>query len=238
MNSILSIEPGVALKFNNGGISASGTFNSIGDEINKILFTSIYDDSDGNDTINDKQVFAVATPTSYLWRGLIMETNSISQIKNAEIKYATAGISYIDSPLVLKKVKFEKNNLGMSVDNVSIKNHSVNVECVEFVDNITDIIPTGFLTKAPKEDSSGFVYFLNYELSPEKIREMQEEYDVKVEATSTTTPVFNAEQIEEMNRQYIEQKQTTSTTSPVLLDEQIRKMQEEYEKSKNNCCGN
>lgn len=70
-----------------------------------------------------------------------------------------------------------------------------------------------------------------YVLEPQKIKEMQEEYNVKAK-NATTTPILNDKQIEKMEKQYVKQKVNTKSAPSVLSDEQIRKMQEEYEKNK------
>ncbi|MDP2337483.1 MAG: right-handed parallel beta-helix repeat-containing protein, partial [Bacteroidota bacterium] len=88
--SVVSVDPGVVIKFNQryyGYLSVSGAIKAIGKENNKIIFTCIADDSASGDTNNNG---TSTVPTNYDWQGLdftgtASDTENI--LKNCEIRY-------------------------------------------------------------------------------------------------------------------------------------------------------
>jgi len=88
--NVVTIEPGVVIKFNQryyGYLSVSGAIKAIGKKDNKIIFTSIADDSAAGDTNNNG---TSSVPTNYDWQGLdftgtASDTENI--LKNCEIRY-------------------------------------------------------------------------------------------------------------------------------------------------------
>ena len=88
--NVVTIDPGVVIKFNqrySGYLTINGAIKAIGKDGNKIIFTSISDDSAGGDTNNNG---TASTPTNYDWQGLdfsgtASDTENI--LKNCEIRY-------------------------------------------------------------------------------------------------------------------------------------------------------
>jgi len=87
---VVSIDPGVVIKFNQryyGYITVNGALKATGKASNKIIFTSIADDSAGGDTNNNG---TGTIPYNYDWQGLdftgtASDTENI--LKNCEIRY-------------------------------------------------------------------------------------------------------------------------------------------------------
>ena len=88
--NVVTIDPGVVIKFNQryyGYLSVGGAIKAIGKENNKIIFTSIADDSASGDTNNNG---TSSIPTNNDWQGLdftgtASDTENI--IKNCEVRY-------------------------------------------------------------------------------------------------------------------------------------------------------
>jgi hypothetical protein len=89
--NVVTVEPGVVIKFQsqtNGFLTVNGALKAIGTESNKIIFTSINDDSAGGDTNNNG---TSSTPANTDWQGLdftgtASDTENI--LKNCEIRYS------------------------------------------------------------------------------------------------------------------------------------------------------
>ena len=89
--NIVTVDPGVVIKFQGstgGYLTVNGALKAIGQENNKIIFTSINDDSAGGDTNNNG---TSSTPSNQDWQGLDF-TGSASDteniIKNCEVRYS------------------------------------------------------------------------------------------------------------------------------------------------------
>ncbi len=89
--NVVTVEPGVVIKFQSqtsGFLTVNGALKAIGTESNKIIFTSINDDSAGGDTNNNG---TSSTPVNTDWQGLdftgtASDTENI--LKNCEIRYS------------------------------------------------------------------------------------------------------------------------------------------------------
>ncbi len=89
--SVVTVEPGVVIKFQGqtgGYLTVNGALKAIGKENNKIIFTSINDDSAAGDTNNNG---TASTPANTDWQGLdftgsASDTDNI--LKNCEIRYS------------------------------------------------------------------------------------------------------------------------------------------------------
>ena len=89
--NIVTVDPGVVIKFQNstsGYLTVNGALKAIGKENNKIIFTSINDDSAGGDTNNNG---TTSTPSTSDWQGLdftgtASDTENI--LKNCEVRYS------------------------------------------------------------------------------------------------------------------------------------------------------
>lgn len=89
--NVVTMEPGVVIKFQNntgGYLTVNGALKAIGKKDNKIIFTSINDDSAGGDTNNNG---TSTTPGTSDWQGIDF-TNSASDteniLKNCEVRYS------------------------------------------------------------------------------------------------------------------------------------------------------
>lgn len=112
--SVVSVNPGVVIKFNQryyGYLTVSGALKAIGKKDNKIIFTSIADDSASGDTNNNG---TASTPTNYDWQGLdfagtASDTENI--LKNCEIRYTgypnywDGAIRFTDCKVVMDSTK-------------------------------------------------------------------------------------------------------------------------------------
>lgn len=87
-NAVLTIEPGVVIKFNSGNyITVNGALIANGTSGENIVFTSIKDDSRGGDTNNDGNT---STPAKGNWRAIIFKDTSIDSLnvlKNVDIRF-------------------------------------------------------------------------------------------------------------------------------------------------------
>lgn len=112
----LTINPGVVLKFSNNRIvTGEGAINAIGTESEKIIFTSLQDDSRGGDTNIDGNG---SVPAPGNWNGLFfLESTLQSTLQNCEFRYggdAARSDSEREGTIIS-----ENNNL--SVDNCLIQ---------------------------------------------------------------------------------------------------------------------
>ncbi len=89
--NVVTIEPGVVIKFQNqtsGYLTVNGAIKALGTESQKIIFTSINDDSAGGDTNNNG---TSSTPANTDWQGIdftgtASDTENI--MKNCEVRYS------------------------------------------------------------------------------------------------------------------------------------------------------
>jgi len=126
----LTIEPGVVVKFydadphDNTGtyLIVQSDLTAIGTTDEKIVFTSMLDDSFGGDTNDDA---AATTPKKGDWDGISLDDNSAKIIfDHVVLSYAYIGINY-DSVyknffrgLTIKNSEIKNNNTGLSFRNV------------------------------------------------------------------------------------------------------------------------
>jgi hypothetical protein len=91
---ILTIAPGVVLKFVNNGISdisVQGALIAQGTPSQKIIFTSLPDDSNGGDTNNDGNATVPARGNWRCIQFLSSSTDTLNALKNCEIRYSGSG---------------------------------------------------------------------------------------------------------------------------------------------------
>ena len=86
------------------------------------LFTSVYDDSDGNDAYGDGA--SVGNAGSQEIR---LESGSSSDIKDAEFRYFKKALAYTNSPISLENVTFTNNTLGISAGSAETILKAINV---------------------------------------------------------------------------------------------------------------
>lgn len=92
-NAVLTLEPGVVMKFIDGryGLYVYGALVANGTPTEKIVFTAIRDDSKGGDTNNDG---SNSSPGRGQWLGVIFYNSiidSLNSVKNSEIRYGGSG---------------------------------------------------------------------------------------------------------------------------------------------------
>lgn len=117
----LTINPGVVMKFSGNGINVyEGAINAVGTPTEKIIFTSISDDSRGGDTnINGNGT----APAPGNWYGLAFRESTLqSQLQYAEIRYGgdALPIPYTVYEIVREGTIISENN-NLSVDNCIIQ---------------------------------------------------------------------------------------------------------------------
>ena len=118
-NNTVSIDPGVVIKshnFYNQGILVNGALKAVGTKSEKIVFTSIKDDSAWGDSNNDG---TGSIPGSNDWRGLSFSGTSNDNeniLKNCEIRYS--GDSYVDGVYTTAPLAF--SSCKVVVDSVKI----------------------------------------------------------------------------------------------------------------------
>jgi RHS repeat-associated protein len=83
----LTIEPGTIVKFDSSGLIVRGTLLANGTSQDKIIFTSIKDDSYGGDTNNDG---SATSPAPGNWTAIDFVSSSASSVGNSIIKYGGA----------------------------------------------------------------------------------------------------------------------------------------------------
>jgi len=108
--STLVIDPGVVLKFSGRELDIRGRLSVNGVSGNPVIFTSIGDDSDGNDASNDGASAGSVGGT----QGVYMRSGATSDINNAEFRYMKIGTSYDNSPIDLENIIYDSNELGVS----------------------------------------------------------------------------------------------------------------------------
>ncbi len=93
-NAVLTISPGVVIKFSSGYsyISVSGALIAHGLTTNKIIFTALADDSNGGDTNNDGNASA---PSAGNWSVIDFQpssADSLNSMRNCEFRYGGNGV--------------------------------------------------------------------------------------------------------------------------------------------------
>lgn len=113
----VTIEPGTVFKFSNGSskLSVSGGLIAAGKKTNKIIFTSLYDNSvSGNTNYNSG-----ADPTGYKWYGIEFYNSSnddLNTLKNCEVRYVNNSIRMTDCKVVLDSMLLNfSGNYALSI---------------------------------------------------------------------------------------------------------------------------
>ena len=112
----VSIEPGTVFKYTNyGKLSVRGGLDATGAKTNKIIFTSIYDNSvSGNTNFNTG-----ADPTGYKWNGVEFFDSSddgMNKLKNCEVRYVANSIRMTNCMVLMDSMLLNfSNNYAVSV---------------------------------------------------------------------------------------------------------------------------
>ncbi|PIP73998.1 MAG: hypothetical protein COW88_00275 [Candidatus Lloydbacteria bacterium CG22_combo_CG10-13_8_21_14_all_47_15] len=136
--SALVVESGATLKFQGRRLIVSGHMQVAGVASTPVVFTSAFDDSDGNDaTGNGASVGTVSG-----MQGIVLEPGSSSSISDAEFRFMHTALSYLDSPITLADVRFVNNRLAVAA-NAKTLAHTIIVSGVTFEDNVSTTSPSG-----------------------------------------------------------------------------------------------
>ncbi|MBU4608947.1 MAG: lamin tail domain-containing protein, partial [Euryarchaeota archaeon] len=117
-NSSLDIGAGSVFKFkDNNTLNIMGELNVIGSQSEPVIFTSVYDDSDGIDVYNDGDMEVSNIPK----KGGINLQSANSVIENAEFRYLDKATAYkapygYQSPINLKNVNYIDNIWSIFAD--------------------------------------------------------------------------------------------------------------------------
>ncbi len=126
--STLTIDPGVvikALSFRNSIWSIYGTLTAIGTLAEPIVFTSLYDDSNGGDTNNNADA---NVPGPGQWRSIVIYESSgnTSIMDHCQILYGgydyfdnTKAVRIVDSSPTITNSRFYKNSISLAIEGFS-----------------------------------------------------------------------------------------------------------------------
>ena len=126
--STLTIDPGVvikALSFRNSIWSIYGTLTAIGTTAEPIVFTSLYDDSNGGDTNNNADA---NVPGPGQWRSIVIYESSgnTSIMDHCQILYGgydyfdnTKAVRIVDSSPTITNSRFYKNSISLAIEGFS-----------------------------------------------------------------------------------------------------------------------
>lgn len=119
----LTAGAGSVWKFDRYPLNIYGTLAVQGTASEQVLFTSLYDDADGNDV----EGTGSTTPTILNGSGIYMQSGASSDFLNAIIRYMKIGASYNSSPISLENVSFERNETGVSANPGETITKAINV---------------------------------------------------------------------------------------------------------------
>ena len=116
-STTLTIEPGVVVKFeNNSSINSAGDIIANGNTNNKIIFTSIFDDSVAGDTNGDADN---TVPNKNDWNGIYFDNVHNSSFTNVEFRCASDILMANTSDINLENIDMYESNTGVTVFNNS-----------------------------------------------------------------------------------------------------------------------
>jgi pimeloyl-ACP methyl ester carboxylesterase len=118
----LTIEPGVVVKFASSatGIEAQAEISAVGKDEEKIVFTSIHDDSVGGDT----DISNERSPQPADWDKINVSPNFPARFENVVLQYGTSAIKSSSSGteyenLAVKNSEIKNNYIGIDIQNIA-----------------------------------------------------------------------------------------------------------------------
>ncbi|AKM84053.1 TPA: hypothetical protein DCZ46_01850 [Candidatus Campbellbacteria bacterium] len=135
-SSTLKIDPGVVIKFGDRMFLVEGNLEINGSDSEKVLFTSISDNSDGTNVLGLEQPEEIGIGKRI---GTYLKDGSTSSIKNAEFRYMRYGVKYENSPINLENVVFRNNDTAIYADLDSVIQKAENIIFED--NNATSTIP-------------------------------------------------------------------------------------------------
>ena len=122
IGTTLTIEAGTIIKLESGrNINIFGNLIVQGTEVEKVYFTSLYDDSIGGDTDGDGGIYEAYNSD---WNGLFIFGGGKINMDNSEILYTSDALSFNHSTGVLNSVRIAncQNAIDMYESNLSLNN--------------------------------------------------------------------------------------------------------------------
>ncbi|MBI2046275.1 MAG: lamin tail domain-containing protein [Parcubacteria group bacterium] len=130
-SSTLAIDPDVIVKFKDERLLVNGHLSIQSTAEHPVTFTSVYDDSNGNDASND----GASTGATGIIQSTVLQSGSTSNISGAVFKFMKTALSYLNSPIILSDVIFSDNTLAVSADTATTNNYSISVSNITFGNN-------------------------------------------------------------------------------------------------------
>lgn len=116
-SSTLTIDPGVIIKGSkisyNSVVNVFGNMIVNGNDGNSVIFTSVYDDNYGGDTLNDS---TTTSPSLSDWGGIFAKDGSSIVMNHSSIKYSNTALTFENSPINLSNVTFSNNTLALAAN--------------------------------------------------------------------------------------------------------------------------
>ncbi len=139
-STTLTLDAGVILKFtNSGSLTVQGNLIANGTSANKVVFTSIKDDSYGGDTNNDG---SASSPQKADWNQVHLENaTATSTIVHSVFSYGTTGLKLTNSSATLDNILFKTNTTGIK----SVGTSTTTATNITFDGNTTDDDPSNLI---------------------------------------------------------------------------------------------
>ncbi|MBI5005353.1 MAG: lamin tail domain-containing protein, partial [Candidatus Lloydbacteria bacterium] len=131
-SSSLVIAPGVTIKFSGRNMIVYGDLSTEGTAEDPVIFTSAYDNSDGNDALGR----GANSGTVNRMPGVVFQAGSTSNISGAKFKFMNTALSYLNSPITLSDTVFSDNALAVSADPAAAYNYPITTANVVFNNNV------------------------------------------------------------------------------------------------------
>lgn len=139
-NTTLTFDAGTILKFtNSGSLTIQGNLLANGTNANKVVFTSIKDDSYGGDTNNDS---SATTPAKADWSQVHIENaTATSSLAHSVFSYGTTGLKLTNSAATIDNVLFKANTTGIK----SVGTSTTTATTITFEGNTADDDPSNLI---------------------------------------------------------------------------------------------